>query len=251
MKGTIISKPLEYTIEALGEKWHQGDKLTGSLTIKNNGAEKVDLPFLKVAILEGNYKKVKAKNAKGWSSITEVVVAEKLTLNSSEEKNYPFEFQLAENSSITDKNGSLFLVYFDKEDEFPKGNIELVIEPKQLIKNVLQIFENFLRFKVKEIKSGKGSLEVKLVPPTSRELSNVDSLMLNISEIEKSLTLHYHFDFRVLNLTGATMQSEKTKKDIENVFTAKEYLIYGDSVNQDFIVESVQKVLSEVKTKML
>lgn len=251
MKATVILKPLEYTLEAVGEKWHQGDLLKGSLKIKNHSAEKIEVPMLKVTLFEGHYKKIKAKDAKGWKSISENVFAEKFVINPSEDKEYPFEFKLSETCAITDKTGSLYLGFFDKDEAFPAGNIELVVAPKIIVKQILEIFENFLRFKVKEIKSGKGMVEVKLVPPTSRELSNVDGLVLSISEIEKNLTLKYFFNFRILNIAGATMQSEKTTKEVEQNFSSKQYLMYGDSINQDFIIQSVQEVLNGVKTKML
>lgn len=251
MKGTVFLKPLEYSIEAVGEKWHQGDKLKGSLKIKNHSAEKIELAKLKVAVCEGHYKKIKAKDSKGWSVLEELIVAENLTINPSEEKDYSFDFKLAENCTITDKNGSLYLAFFDKEEVLPAGHIELVVEPKLVIKQVLEIFENFLRFKVKEMKSAKGMIEVKLTPPNSRELSNLDGLLLSISEVEKNLTLKYFFNLRVLNISGATMQSEKATKEIEQKFTSKQYLIYGDSINQDFIIESGKEVLNVVKAKML
>ncbi len=251
MKGTVFLKPLEYSIEAVGEKWHQGDKLKGSLKIKNHSSEKIELPVLKVALCEGNYKKIKAKDAKGWNAISENLLSEALTINPSEEKDYAFEFKLSENCSITDKNGSLYLAFFDKDEKIPAGHIELVIEPKVVIQQILQILESFLRFKVKEIKNAKNMIEVKLVPPTSRELSNLDGLLLSISEVEKNLSLKYFFNLRVLNISGTTMQSEKATKEMEQHFNSKQYLIYGDSINQDFIIASVQEILNSVKTKML
>ena len=250
MKGVIFLKPLEYTIVAVGEKWHQGDKLKGTLKIKNQSADKIEVPVLKVAVCVGHYKKVKAKDPKGWSPIIESKLAEKITLNPLDEIDYSFEFKLAENSAVTDKNGSLYLAFFDKDEPLPTGHIELVIEPKIIIKQILQILENFLRFKVKEIKSGKGILEVKLTPPTSREMSNVDGVLLSISEIEKNLTLKYFFNLRALDFTSATMQVEKTTKEMEQTFTSKQYMIY-DSINQDFIVDSVQTILNSIKTKTL
>lgn len=250
MKGTIFLKPLEFVIEATGEKWHQGDKLKGSLTIKNHSAEKIELPILKVALAEGNYKKIKARDLKGWTKLAEHILEEKISLGPNEEKGHSFDFKLPETSSITDKNGSLYLAFFDKEDPNPAGHIELVVEPKIVIQQILSIFENFMRFKVKEIKSGKRSLEVKLIPPTSRELSNLDGLVLNILEAEKTLTLNYNFSLRAIDLMSPTMQVEKKTKEIEQKFTAKEYMMY-DSVNQDFIIKSLQTVIDSVKTKTL
>lgn len=251
MKGTIFLKPLEFSIEAAGEKWHQGDLLKGTLKIKNHSVEKIELPLLKVGLCEGHYKKIKAKDAKGWNCISENILATGLVVNPSEEKNYSFEFKLSETSAITDKNGSLYLAFFDNNEIIPAGHIELVVEPKIIVKQILEIFENFLRFKVKELKTGKGAVEIKLVAPTSRELSNVDGLLLSISEVEKNLTLKYFFNVRVLNIAGTTMQSEKTTKEFEQKFTSKQYLMYGDSINQDFIIQSVQEILNAVKTKMI
>lgn len=251
MKGIVFLKPLEYSIEIIGERWHQGDSLKGFLKIKNHSLEIVELPLLKLALSEGNYKKIKSKDLKAWSIVSENILSEALIINPSEVKDYSFEFSLAENCKITDKTGSLYLVFFDKDEKTPAGHIELVIEPKVAIQKILQILESFLRFKVKEVKYSKGMIEVKLLPPMSRELSNLDTFELSLSEIEKSLTLNYFVNLRVLNIAGATMKSEKVTKEMKQFFSSKEYLLYGDSVNQDFIVESVQKVLNSVKTKIL
>ena len=251
MKATVFLNPLEYSIEAIGEKWHQGDKLKGSLKIKNSGVEKIELAVVKVAICQGNYKKIKAKDIKGLSIASEYILSEACIINPMEECVYSFDFKLSENCNITDKNGSLYLAFFDKDDKNPAGHIELRIEPKIVIQQILQILESFLRFKVKEIKYNKDLIEVKLVPPSSRELSNVDGLLLSMSEIDKNLTLKFFFNLRVLNISGVTMQSEKTTKEMEQKFNSKQYLIYGDSINQEFIIESVQEILNLVKTKLL
>jgi hypothetical protein len=251
MKATIILKPLEFNLEAKGEKWHQGDKLKASLTIKNHSADKIEVPKLKAALYQGHYKKIKAQDVKGWTKIEEINLADHLAINPGEQKDFSLEFTLAENTVITDKNGSLYLAFFDKDEKIPTGHIELVVEPKVVIKQLLQIIENFIRFKVKEIKYEKGMVDVKLTPPASRELSNIDGLTLSITEIDKTLTLKYLFNYRALDLASPTMQVEKKTKLAEQVFTSKQYLIYGDSLNQDFIVESVQAILNTVKNKTL
>lgn len=250
MKGTIFLKPLEYNVEAMGERWKQGDKIKGTLTLKNHSADKIDLPFLKIKLAEGNYKKIKAKDAKAWSTLTETTLSEAVTVGPSAEQNYTFEFTLPETSPVTDKNGSLYLAFFDKEDSQPAGHIELVIEPKQTILYVLEVFENFARFKVKEIKNGKKSVEVKLMPPASREASNIDSLILSLAESDKTLSMNYLFNLRGIDMSSGTMQTQKKTKEIEQKFTSKQYMMY-DSPNQDFILASIQTALNEVKPKLL
>lgn len=250
MKSTVFLKPLEFNLEAMGERWHQGDKIKGTLKVKNHGGDRCELPFLKVVLMEGLYKKIKARDAKAWVAVQEQILAENLSITQQEEE-FAFEFKLAENAQITDKNGSLYLAFFDKDEAHPAGHIELVIEPKPVIKNILQVIENFLRFKVKEIKNTKGKIEVKLIPPASRELSNVDSLIMTFAEVEKRLQLTYLFHLRSIDAGALTMTTVKKTKEFEQDFTAKQYLIYGDSLNQDFILESMNAVLTDVRPKLL
>ena len=251
MKGTVILKPLEYTLEAQGEKWHQGDKLKGSLKIKNHSEDVVELNSMHVTVSMGNYKKVKAKDPKAWSLLDKQTVVEKSNLGAGEEKEFSFEFQLKEDCLITDKNGSIYLAFYEGDSLAPVTHMELKVEQKLLTKQILELVENFLRFKVKEIKNEKNKVDIKLIAPTSREMSNIDSLILNISEIENKLHIHYTFNLRALDLASPTMQVEKKVKTAEQVFTSKQYLFYKDSINQDFIVESFKSVLDTVKTKTL
>ncbi|MGZ3809988.1 MAG: hypothetical protein ACXVCE_18030 [Bacteriovorax sp.] len=251
MKGTIFLKPLEYNIEAVGEKWRQGDKIKGTLAIKNHSAEKLELPHLVVALCEGNYKKIKAKDKNAWKLLANAKLEEHISLNGPIEKNCPFEFTLPQDCPVTDKGGSIYLAFFDQGDTWPAGHIELVIGPKQVISQILEIFENFLRFKVVQIKSVKGMVEVKLSPPSSRELSTIDSLVLSISEIDKNLTMNYLFNMRVLDMAGASLQAQKKTKEMEQKFSSKQYLIYGESLNQEFVLESINSVINEVKPKFL
>lgn len=253
MKGTIFLKPLEYNIEAAGEKWRQGDKVKGTLTVRNHSAENITLPSLKISLCEGNYKKIKSHDAKAWKALSETRLEESFILNPHEEKKYLFEFMLPENGLITDKNASLYLAFFDKaeKDEQPAGHIELVVEPKLVIAQILEAMQSFIRFKVVQMKSVKGMVEVKLTPPSSsRELSTIDTLILSLSEVEKNLTLKYEFNMRVLDLSGTAMQAQKKTREFEQSFSAKQYMQY-DSLNQDFILQSINAILTEVKPKFL
>ena len=205
MKATLIVKPIEYGIEAFGEKWKQGEKLKAVMKLKNHGNEKIERPFLNVTLCSGNYKKVKAHHSEAWDIIIKIELLQNLTLNPNEEKEFHFEFLLPEDCRITDKDGSLYLAYQDNENEnWPLGHMELVIDPKIVMKQFLEIFENFLRFKVGQIKYSKGMVEIKLKPPGSRELSHVDSLVLRMSEVNKTLRLEYLFNLRMLEMNGAS-----------------------------------------------
>jgi hypothetical protein len=94
-------------------------------------------------------------------------------------------------------------------------------------------------------------VEVKLNPPTSREFNLVDSLVLSMSEIDNTLIMNYFFNTRGIDMSNSSMQVQKKTKVIEQKINSKQYLLYGKSLNQDFILESINSVLNEVKSKML
>lgn len=251
MKSTTFLKPLEYNLEVIGEKWHQGDKLKGTLRVKNHSAETLTLPFIKLTLASGNYKKLKARDKKGWDNLSEKDLADSLALNANEEKEYPWEFQLSEDCRITDKDGSLYLNFSDKNEDWPVGLIELPIVPKVFILQFLEIFENFLRFKVAQTKYAKGMIEIKLNAPKSRELAHIENLVLRVKEVEKTLTLEFNFSLSVLEMSGTAMVAQKKTKTVEKTLTAKEYLIYGSSINQDYIITFLNSVVKEVAPKMM
>lgn len=250
MKATVILKPLEYNLETAGEKWRQGEKVKGTLKVKNNGSESVDLPKLTISLNSGNYKKIKAKDKKAWELLSDITLAESLTLKPSEEKEYPWEFELKEDCRITDKDGSVYLRFLGDNEDLPAGNIELNVEPKLAMLQFLEVFDIFLRFKIGPKKYVKGMVEVKLTPPTSRELGHVDSLVLKMSEVNQTMKLEYAFNVRSLEMSGTTMSSEKNTKVFDQTLSAKQYLSYG-SPNQEFITTSINTILTQVKPKMM
>lgn len=250
MKATLFLRPLEYSVEVIGERWHQGDQINGVLKVRNHGNEKIERSILKIILSSGNYKKLKAKDSKGWENLLEIELASNLVIGANSELEYQFAFQLPESSRITDKDGSLYLAYKDSNDDWPIGNIELVIDPKIIMKQFLEIFENFVRFKVVQIKFVKGMVEVKLNPPTSRDFAHIDSLVLRLSDVGNNLNCEYLFNTRVLEMLGGAMVSEKKTKKILRNISQKEFYMYGNSPNQEFVIESINSAIREVKSKM-
>jgi hypothetical protein len=249
MKGTIFSRPLEYNIETVGEKWLQGEKVKGYFKIKNHGAEKIAIPFLKLSLSSGNYKKVKAKDKKALESLLEKTLVEDDSIEAGAEKEFAWEFSLPEDCRISDKDGSVYLAFWDKDDTWPIGNIELNIQPKMIIVHFLEVIDNFMRFKIGPLKFSKGAVEVKLTPPNSKELSHVESLVVRLNVIGEDLQLDYTFNLRMLEMMGTAMTSEKKVKHFNQTINSKKFYLYG-LPNQDFIMASVNDVLGEVKSKL-
>ena len=251
MKGTTFFKSLEYNLETIGERWRQGEKIQGILKIKNNSTEKVELPFFNISLCSGNYKKIKSKNIKAWEVLAETTLGKDILIQPLEEKEFPWNFVLPEDCRITDKDGSLYLTFLDKTYDWPTGYIELIINPKIVMLQFLEIFENFLRFKVAQTKFSKGMVEVKLKPATSREFSHVESLVIQMKEVDENLSIVYIFNLNVLEMLSGNLMAQKKIKQFEQTISSKQFYLYKDSPNQDFIIELINSVLKEIKPKFL
>jgi hypothetical protein len=251
MKNIIFIKNKEFNLETVGEKWRQGETVSGTLKVKNNGSDISELNNLTIALLSGNYKKVKAQDPKAFESILKTLLVEKINLHQNEECSYQFKFSIPDDCRITDKDGSVYLAYFENNETVPVGNLELTIQPKIMMMQFLEIMDNFLRFKIGPLKFNKGFVEVKLTPPTSKEFSQVDSLLLKLKESNKTLTLEYHFTTRKIEMNGGAMTTGKALAKFDQIMTPKEFYIYGDSVNQDGIIALVNSILNEIKPKFL
>ncbi|MDO9183283.1 MAG: hypothetical protein Q7U04_12795 [Bacteriovorax sp.] len=249
MKGTIFLKPLEYSIIANGERWRQGDKINGCLRIKNHGSDNIELNVLTFSLALGYFKKIKIKDKKAWEVLAEINLGEKIVIEALEEKEFVWDFVLPEDCQITEKDKSLFLVFKTNEELWATGQLELVIEPKLVINQLLEIFQNFLRFKILQTKFSKGMVEIKLNPPSSRELSHVESFILRVKEVDNILDLEYTFNMLVFETVAGNVMTQKKIKQVQQQLTSKQYYVYGNTLNQDFLIETFSAVIKEATPK--
>lgn len=251
MKSTIFLKPLEYNIIAEGQKWRQGDKLHGSFKIKNHGEQKIELSGLDLSLAVGNFKKIKSKDQKAWAGLEKKDIGKNISLHPAEEKEFAWDFLLPEDCAVTDNNGSLFLTFVTPDEAWPLGQLELVIEPKLVMFQFLEIMENFFRFKVGAKKFSKNMVEIKLTPPKSRELGHIEGLVLRMKEKDGVLDLEYIFTMHVLETVGTNVSTQKKVKQIDQQLKAKSYSLSKEYLDQDFVMKSINDVLKEVMPKLL
>lgn len=245
MKGTFFNKPLEWNIETSGESWQQGDTLKGTLKIKNHGAESVALSECGVALAYADIKKVHTRTdgalkpeATSTFSESEIKPAEEISLD--------FSFPITSNGGITDKKNSYYLSF---GKNFLEAQLQVKVEPKVLYSKIVGLLDTFARFKVKDIKSAKKGVEYKLLPPTSREMANIESLLLTCSMKEENLLLRFDFQVKRLDTSSVTTKVNKESVSIEKDLLPKEYSLGRDMINQDQLLKTVEAVLSEVKMK--
>jgi hypothetical protein len=245
MKGTFFNKPLEWNIETSGESWQQGDILSGTLKIKNHGAESVALSDCGVALAYADIKKVHTRTdgalkpeATSTFSESEIKPAEEISLD--------FSFPITSNGGITDKKNSYYLSF---GKNFREAQLQVKVGPKILYSKIVGLLDTFARFKVKDIKSAKKGVEYKLLPPTSREMANIESLLLTCSMKEENLLLRFDFQVKRLDTSSVTTKVNKESVSIEKELQPKEYSLGRDMINQDQLLKTVEAVLSEVKMK--
>lgn len=247
MKGTFFSKPLEWNIETVGESWHQGDCLQGTLKVKNHGTEGVDLSDCGVGIAYAEMKKVQSR-AEGALSIEHQVSFSQSRVLPGEEASVDFSFEFSPNGPVTDKKCSHYLCY---GKDFKEGQLQLKIIPKELYLQIIRLFDTFYRFKQKEFKTTKKGVEYKLLPPSSRDMANIESLLLTFSMQEDSLCLKFDFQVKKLDTSFITTKINKEKLCLEKSLLPKEYSLGRGMLNQDNLLKAIEEVLSSVKMKAL
>lgn len=245
MKGTFFNNPLEWNVETSKEFWHQGDILKGTLKIKNHGSEKVALIESGVSLAHGELKKVQTR-AEGALKLEQKLELDQNEILPQSEIAVEFTFNIDPNSPITDKKSSYYLCFGRK---FSESQLQIKIEPRALFSKVVGLLDTFYRFKLKETKSAKKGVEFKFVPPTSREMANIESM--NVIFLMDSDVLGLKFDFQVkkLDTSSVTTKINKESLTVERHLGPKEYSLGKDMINQDQILKTLESVLSEVKMK--
>ena len=245
MKGTFFNKPLEWNIETEKESWSQGDEVKGVLRIRNHGTEAINLSHAGVAIAHADIKKVHARTEGAMKFDSKETFAEDKIM-AGESKELSFSLALPPNCPVTDKKSSYYLTYGRNHTE---SHLMMKIEPKPLFGKVIGLLDTFHRFKLKEFKAAKNGVEYKLIPPTSRDMANLDSLNLIFSMQNENLQMDYDFQVRKLDTAGVITKIEKTGVKISKTLSPKEFSLGRDLINQDTLLKSIESVINEVKLK--
>lgn len=245
MKGTFFNKPLEWNIETIGESWQQGSHIKGTLKVKNHGAEAVSLTNAGVGLSHADIKKVHSR-AEGALKPLQTVTFQEPELKPGAEALLDFSFEVGPNSPVTDKKTSYYLGF---GRDFQESNLQTKIEPKALYSKIVGLLDTFHRFKLKEFKANKKGVEFKLLPPTSREMANVESLLLTFSMEDETLHMRFEFQVKRLDTSSVTTKINKENLTIEKSLFPKEYSLGRDMINQDQLLKTVETVLKDVKLK--
>jgi sporulation-control protein spo0M len=245
MKGTFFNKPLEWNIETDKESWTQGENINGILRLKNHSADAVKLNEAGVAIAYADIKKVHARTAGAMKFDAKAIFPE-AELKAQEQKEIPFSLILPPNCAVTDKKASYYLTYGNNHSE---SHLMLKVEPKALFGKVISLMDTFFRFKLKEFKGTKNGVEFKLIPPTARDMANLESLNLTFSMQGENLQMDYDFITRKLDTEGVVNKINKLSVKFQKTLTPREFSLGKDMINQDVLLKSIESAVNEVKLK--
>lgn len=245
MKGAFFQKPLEWSIETSEESWHQGASVRGILRVKNHGAESVSLTSAGAGLAYADIKKVHSKTD-GVLKPAPLIHFTDHDLKAGETKELPFELILPANCPVSDKRATYFLTYGQSAIE---NHLQLNIQPRVLFGKLVGLLDTFYRFKLKELKGTKKGVEYRFIPPTSREMANLDGLVLSFEMDGDVLNLEFEFQVKKLDTSGVTNSIKKETAKIKKSLQPKEYSLGRDMINQDTLLKILESVVSEVKIK--
>src|SRR5690606_12302177 len=167
-------------------------------------------------------------------------------LASGAEETIPFTFKIPLDGQISDKKTSFYLSY---GKDFAESQLQLKVNPKELFMKVIGLLDTFYRFKQKDLKSTKKGVEFKLLPPTARDMANIESLLLLFSMKEETLNMKFDFQVKRLDTSSVTTKINKESVSVIKELAPKDYSLGRDMINQDKILKAIEEVISEVKMK--
>ncbi|MFZ4715736.1 MAG: hypothetical protein ACOYL6_18580 [Bacteriovoracaceae bacterium] len=247
MKAISILKPLEFSLETTGESWTQGSALKGLLIIKNQSESVQTLSDSLIALAYADIKKVHAK-AQGCFKMAQTIEMKVNTINGHQTLEIPFEFALDPNTSVSDKKASFHLLYGKMEAPF---HLQIPILPQPLYLEMLKLFENFFRFKIKEYKGTAKGVDYILTPPSSREFATVETLVLSFITEASGLKIDFTFNIKKIELVGTNTQVMKDTKLITKLLAPNEYMMGKTHLDQDKLLKIFEAILKEVKPRHL
>jgi hypothetical protein len=245
MKGTFFNKPLEWNIETIGESWQQGHTLKGVLSVKNHGTEIVRLEESGVGLALAEIKKIQTRSPEALK-LEKTKVFNAFELPPGSISKIDFSFELGANASVTDKKASYYLGY---GRNFSESLLQVKVEPKSLYAKIVGLLDTFYRFKLKEFRASKSGVEYKLLPPTARDMANIDSLLLTFRMEEETLMLTFDFQVKKLDTSGISTKINKDRLSFSRALMPKDYSLGKDMIHQDSLLKTLEGAIGEAKMK--
>ena len=251
MRSIFFQQPLQYQIEVDGEIWNQGEKIKGKLTVRNMSSEKVIVNVSQVILAYGLKKNIKEGNVSPWEVLEKQVLTKNIPLPSAGELSYEWNFQLATDCPITDKQGGLYLLFGGEDTLSEGGRLDLPVNLHPILQNFLQTFSTQFYFLEKYQKRKSEWTEVKLVPPDSKEYPNLDFVLCLLRISKEQLEAQYLFKMSGLGRSGEKMTVTKKTRDLKQNIPPEKYLQPGGFPNRACFRENINEALNVARPDVM
>ncbi len=248
MRSTFFDRPLEYQLLTAKEEWLQGEPIEGKLSIRNMNPDKVIANTVDVLLAYGNFRKIKAGEENCWEVLHRENIQKDLSLDGNQQLSYNWRFNLPSDAPITDKSGSLFLLFGGEDVLNRGGRLDVRIKMMELLQSFLQTFVTQFQFVQKSAKYKDGWTEVQLDPPSgSREFPNLEHVMCYLRMLDEKLELKYRCKIKTLKKDGESMKVRGKYLEVSQTLTADDYLQTSGFPNRSRFREMIEVALSEAK----
>lgn len=248
MRSTFFDRPLEYQLLTAKEEWFQGEPIEGKLSIRNMNDERVSTNTIDVLLAYGNFRKIKAGEENCWSVLHLENIQKDLSLEGNQQLTYDWRFNLPSDAPITDKSGSLFLLFGGGDVLDRGGRLDVRTKMMELLQSFLQTFATQFQFVQKSPKYKDGWTEVQLDPPTgSREFPNLEHVMCYLRMVEHNLELKYRCKIKTLKKDGESVKVRGKNLEVTQTMSSDDYLQTSGFPNRSRFREMIETALSEAK----
>lgn len=250
MRSVFFQRPLEYQIAASGEEWNQGDPLSGTMRVRNSGGEALPAQSVRILLVYAVKKELKDGKADPWQ-VLETLGFDLPELATGTQHVTDWSLQLPSDCPVTDKSGTLFLLFGGIEALENGGRIDLQVRLHPMLQSFLQTFTTQFKFLEKYRKHVKGWTEVKLNPPDSQEYSSLDNLLCHLRIREEQLEVRYLFKVKVFSREDDFVKIRRKTRELEQSLTPEDYLQPGGFPNRNCFRERIDEALGTVRASVL
>ncbi|NDG83763.1 MAG: hypothetical protein EBX52_01845 [Proteobacteria bacterium] len=232
MKGFSVQNGVEFRIVLEGERWTQGGTVAIEVTSRPGQP-------LKVAIAEGSERKIKAKDASAFAEIES---------RDGAGPSLKTQFELPRNSRITDKSGSLYVLYGDPGKP---ANLKLIVDPHPWFGEICEVLVRHYRFSLKSTSMGKkGKVELKLEPSGAKEWASLTHLIASLSLEEDALELTLEFHRTVVNALKPGLTAEKAVGKFHRSLPVAEIIhSFNQRLNPEAVILSLDAMMEEYRSR--
>lgn len=233
MKGMSFQNGTEFKVIIEGESWSQGGVIRGRIESKPHSP-------VQVYLAEGTDKKVKAKSADAF-----------VVLQESTSPALPFDwsFQLKLSERISDKSSSLYLLYGNQDSLEKLGQLRLTILPHIHVKDMIDLCTMQFRFALKTLNASKsGSTEIKFGPPSNKDWSFLEELVVHAKLDDQTLQTKFLFHRKEIDGTKGGLATKKVTREIDRKWNISQIVHdFNQRLNKEIVGIEIEKVIAEYR----